>query len=430
MVFRLYSRGKLLAKGLHLFKPRKEPTVLSHLRKSRRNFIFPLLIFLATQPTVSFGPPNTSTSNTTTNQNSSSGGVPQNPAAANGVPESFQNDQTGTITPSQPPQQSDRKSGAGAAQAAAIAGAAMAGMSCMMMMNEARKMPPGKDKNMMMMMAMQQCAQAAQSAANAGKNEDAKNAVSQNDIPKQAQLTAPKQQTKSDTSPDQQIAQNTTPASEESTNVDDLAQTPTIDPNTIPSPTSLENGKPMDTGNVAVKEVSISALKPIEAAKVDFNETAKEGDKTVNPNLFSAGYGGFGGVKGISSDDLKKATDEAYGAGAGKKKKGGGGDGGAEASGMDGGGSSSKEEGGNSAFDQMLAQLMGGGAQPEQAMGMGGLDVVVLPKDKNGNGPGPNIFEYASYRYKTATFTDGRLKPKKFATKETGAPNVFLVSKP
>lgn len=407
--------------------------MLSHLRHNNKTIVFALLIFLAMRPSLAHAEPSTQNSNTNSNQNTNqgtnSGGVPVNQATANGIKDESFTNAGGTLTPAQQAPPADRKSGAGAAQAAAIAGAAMAGMGCIMMMNEARKMPPGKDKTMMMMMAMQQCSQAAQSAANAAKNDDAKKAASGADIPKQASLTAPKTETKNDTLPDQAIAQASPAPSDAPLNIDDLAQTTPLDPNTIPSPNSLVDGKPMDATNFKVKEVSISALKPIDNVKVDFNENAKEGDKAINADALSRAMGGMSSGRGPASEDLKKVTSDLSGSeGTGKKKGGGGGD--ATGEGLSGeGGSGSKEEGGNSAFDQMLSQLMGGGAPAEQAGGFGGGDVVVLPKDK-ATGGGPNIFEYASYRYRTATFADGRIKAKPTVSRISLTPTTASVSKP
>ena len=71
-----------------------------------------------------------------------------------------------TVTPATPPPQpQDRKDGSSAAKAMAIAAAAMQGVTCMMMMQQAQK----DGSTMEMMMAMQECAQAAQSAANAAR---------------------------------------------------------------------------------------------------------------------------------------------------------------------------------------------------------------------------------------------------------------------
>lgn len=392
--------------------------MLSHLRNQSRVLIFPLLIFLSIQSSFTFGADTAALPGST---------APQNPLAVNAATAS---DSGGTLTPAQPAQQADRKNGAGAAQAAAIAGAAMAGMSCIMLMNEARKMPPGSEKNMTMMMAMQQCAQSAQSAASAGKNGDAKAAVSQNDIPKQAQLTAPKTPVSASTSADPTIPQLPEQSPEPIPNVEDLIPTEAVsDPTSIPPPASLEDGKPMD--NFAVKNESISALKPLENAKVDFNENAKEGDKAIDPNALGGGLGSFtnfAGIKGISAEELKKAVAELSGEG-GKKKKGAGGTLDEGASGAEGS-SAAKEEGGNSAFDQMLAQLMGGSPQAEPMAGMGGLDVVVLPKEPNAPAGGPNIFQYASYRYRTATFNDGRIKTKRQASRPLIPSQAVAVSKP
>lgn len=303
----------------------------------------------------------------------------------------------------------DRSKSAGAAQAMAIAGAAMAGVSCMMGMNEARKMPPGSEKNMMMMMAMQQCSQAAQSAANAAKNDDAKKASQS--TPAMAQSKAPKQ-ISSDTNKDDALQMPTETKPDEVATLPDLPEPSPIAPPVIEDPTAPAVTE--EPGFVG-REVSISALQPIEASKVDFNEANKNDTQTITPpGGASGGLLGFG--KAFTPEEVKKLTGEG-GGGSGKAGRGVGADEGSV--GSDGGGGSPSESGGNGAFDQLLSQLMGGGAPPEMLGGIGGGgDLVALPKEKT-TGKGPNIFEYASYRYKV-TQDEGRVttQRRKEATRE------------
>lgn len=396
--------------------------MLSHLlfNSFYRVFTYSLIFLLVIHPCLLVAASSTAISTTTPASGTITPAQPPTNSQG-GTP----NSNTPTVTPAQPPKESDRKGGAGAAQAAAIAGAAMAGLSCIMMLNEARSMPPGSEKNATMAMAMQQCSQAAQSAANAGKNEDAKKALTMNDIPQQGQLTAPTTAQSTDPFADSTVSPSPLPSSTPLLDVDDLTQPTVATPTQVPPPASL-NGQP--AASTAGNEVLISALKSIENAKVDFNENAKEGDPSLNAGLVGSAMGGFSG-RGIASDDLKKTGADA--ADGNQKKKGGSLDEGG-AGGSEGSGTGAKEEGGNSAFDQMLAQLMGGGAQPDQANGMGGADVVALRKDKAG-GKTPNIFEYASYRYQTAA-NEGRLKTRKVAkigpAMPVGAASVATVSSP
>jgi hypothetical protein len=192
------------------------------------------------------------------------------------------------------------------------------------------------------------------------------------------------------------------------------------EPSSVASP-KLEDPK-VDTGlgtdtNYGVKAVSISTLKPIETATIGFNENNKNDSPTTSaPGL--GGPGIFGGGKPVGAEELKKlngsteVTTVAAKAGRGGKGEGEG------ALTMEGSGAGGKDEGsGNSAFDQLMTQLMGGGqAGDAVAIGaFGSADLIALPRNKE-TGKGPNIFEYASYRYRTATFDEGRI-----ATKRRGA---------
>lgn len=344
----------------------------------------------------------------TLNAEGSGSGVPTNPAAAGVTP----ND-NGTVTPSQPPQQSDRKGGSGAAKAAAIAGAAMAGMSCIMMMNEARKMPPGSEKNMTMMMAMQQCAQAAQSAANAAKNDEAQKAVSQADTPKMAGFTAPKAPGESKTAENPALPTTEEKAAEEVAANTEIPLPGDIKEPVVPDP-QVEGGFEGGDSGFAFKGVSISALKPIENSRVDVNESNKNDTPTITPPGMG-GTGIFGGGQPVTANTLKTLSGNTDSSVAASGKNGPRGKGEEEALPSDGGGSSgSKEEGGNSAFDQLLSQMMGG-AQPSDALSVGATasaDLIALPRDK-ATGKGPNIFEYASYRYRVATYDESRVALKK-----------------
>lgn len=383
----------------------KQPCLTS-LRNDKWVSILLTLIFLANIPAVAADPV-----------------AIQNPAATTAPPTS----PTISEPQQQPQQESDRKSGAGAAQAAAIAGAAMAGLGCIMGLDAARKATDPKERQQLMMMAMQQCAQAAQSAAAAGKNDDAKKAVSQADVPKQPTLSQPQQVQPAKSSDEKfDLASNTEATPEELPNVDDLV---TSDPITTPDLGISTGDASADTGGkIALNAESISALKPIEQAQLKYDETSKGGGSTPQPASGPTTLS-FAGTRGISSEDLKNLTAEVEGTGGKTKKKGGTGSGSVDSVAGGGGDSStaSREEGGNSAFDAMLAQLMGGPAQTEAGVtGFGGLDVVVLPKETK-SGKGPNIFEYATYRYRVSTYNDGRLRVR--PTKQAATPKSATLAK-
>ena len=201
----------------------------------------------------------------------------------------------------------------------AAAAAAVQGMSCMMMMNEARKMPAGSEKNMTMMMAMQQCAQAAQTAANAAKNEDAKKALGEG-VPKMAQFTPPKPLAEQNPSENPSL-----PTTEEKTGEElpptDLFPEPSVAPTAeIPEPTITDGT--FDPGFVA-NGVSISALKPIENSSVDFNEGNKNDTATITAPGAGLGGGLLGFGKAFAPEEGKKfaATDGAGGSGKAARGK-------------------------------------------------------------------------------------------------------------
>ena len=317
------------------------------------------------------------------------------------------------VTPAQPApqQQQDRKQGQGAAAAMAAAAAAMAMMSCMQMMNEARKMPPGPEKRMMMMMAQQQCAQAAQNAANAAQNKEGQKQLSQQDVPKQAELQAPQQlQAPKGGEEKNLLAQsgnNTEEEKLELPNIDDLLDRPTasLDDSLVSDPPVGETGATWDFDGA-----SYSKLQPLEKANQKFDENANGGKPTPEGSGIAGNYN-FSSNGALSPDALKKLS-AIEGASAGVAEGGGrrglasSGEGG-ETNGFDGGGEKSGEP---SAFDQMLSQLMGGAPGEGGAFGAGaGHDFVNLPVDQKKKQQ-INIFQYASYRYQFATYNDGRVK--------------------
>jgi uncharacterized membrane protein YgcG len=362
-----------------------------------------------------------------------------NAASNSGMPAPVAIPPAPQIKPPEEPQQqqqSDRKEGQGAAAAMAAVGAAIAGASCMMMMAQAQKMPPGPEKNQMMMMAMQQCAQAAQSAANAAQNKDGEKKLKADPPPKMAELApaaqiqVPKQEAEKNL-----LGENTETESEEEVSSTEEFEIP--DTSITAPEMNLTSNAPKA---VVVPEVkgfaqSYSSLNPIEKANQTFDENAKNGAKTPSTDSTTGTAGSFTFAPsgtGISSDLLKKINLAQEGIietgdsrGTGKRGNIGGG----EAEALGGGGGSdggSGSSGGDSQFDQMLAQLMGGGGGPAGEMGGGfsEYEFVQLPTNPKTQ-QRINIFEYASYRYKYAAYNESRVKLHPTAKRKIASTDPF-----
>jgi len=333
---------------------------------------------------------------------------------------------TPEITPATPPKPpEDRADKNGAAKALAMAGAAFAMISCMDLYRQAAKAQDETEKALLKSMAGQQCSQGMQNAADAAKNDDSKSQLSQADAPKQAQLkTNPFQAPKSDTN-DRAIASTPT-------------ATPTDDtPTDSPTPTEetkkeeVTKARPSDTGKEIPSEEKANKVLvdltstpgAIDGGRLGFDESAKPGSNLVGANgnnpLGPNAFFSLGSAP--SAADLKKLREEAEAAEkSGRRARGGAGGADTEsAAGGDaaatGAGGSASGSGKDDPFQGMLNQLMGGGPAAEAGLagaGFGGSEIV-SPGGKNGASPkGPNIFEYANYRFRHLTYNDGRIKAR------------------
>lgn len=292
-------------------------------------------------------------------------------------------------------QDSDRAKKSGGADAQAIAGAAMAGMMCMLMMKKAMEEEDPQMKQMYMMMAMQQCQQAAQNKESSDKNKEGQKALTMNDSPKLPDLSQ-NQETPATTTPtDTTVPQLTTR--------DPVAlDIPAADPIEV-GPAPVATGIPLDPG----------AVQPnMGNANLGIDEKADQG----NPPNTNSGMGTvIGGVpaRAVASDEAlkKNAIENAGTLASGKKvKTSGEGEGSGSSDGGGSSGGSSKSDGG---LDAMLSQMMGGGAASSQDALGSGSDVVSFGATGGSAKSVPNIFEYASFRYKNLTFQEGRVVPKK-----------------
>lgn len=306
---------------------------------------------------------------------------------------------TTTVQPSLPtPTKSDEQGSNSAAQTMAMMGAAMAGSACAMLMNEARK-ATGSEKTKLMAQAMAQCAQAAASAAAGMQNGQGAKNVTMADVPQMPGFKVEDQKYDTDPKPVDKSA------------FEDNGDTAAKDPGNFPDPevpetpnfaitkTPDRNSNPFgNLGNdYGPRAPGYSLLDPIDQSGIRFTEK--------DPKTAGADAGGFGttAARSLTADASKNAVSSSEN---GKyvdvpslfpaKGKGvetaGDGEGGAEAG--------AAASGGDNAFDNLMAQIMGGGASAAEAMGFGSgkLDISFLPFDKVTNTQ-PNIFQYASLRY-------------------------------
>jgi len=308
----------------------------------------------------------------------------------------------------------DRKESQAMAAAMAAQAAAMQNISCMMMMNEAMK----KDDKMMMAMAMQQCAQAAQTMANAAENRKNKDKV-EADPGKPASYKAgdfkAPQQAKDPESVDfaAAAAQNT---SGESTIAPDpeVATLPDV-PSFMPSPTPAvaeATPAPVITG----EPVPGGIPNTIERARLGYDETGKSGAGATPDRALGSNTSIATSKPGSDPQPVKGENITSLGGQAGRGRKPSSID---DSAGS--GGSEEKSGDGSSPLDAMLATLLGG-SQPSEAESASNGDQIAAVETAQENGKAtPNIFEYATYRYRKVTYDEGKIKVRR--PKEPLAPS-------
>ncbi len=317
--------------------------------------------------------------------------------------------------PPQPPKQEDRKDGAGAAAAMAAIGAAIAGASCLMLLKQAQEEPDPSKAAQLRAQALQQCAQAAQSAASAGQNEDSKNKLAMTDDPKVELPYKPEVKDYRQSETKQAAAAAAGKSTETPSQIADA------DDLTAP-PVEIFDGAPdidwmADSGSGARGE-SISQLKPIENPALTFDENSKGGGTTPGPVTGPTTTSGSA-IGGFSSDALRQLAsgtlDSVDGAKntAGRKSKSkldveahGEGSGGDSAR-------SSRSSGGDGDVGGMLARIMGGGGEEGALQSGAQLVDVSVAKAATTQGA-PNIFQYASYRFRKSK-REGDLKKGRLA---------------
>jgi len=336
--------------------------------------------------------------------------------AESGIPTNAQVE----LPPPPPPPQQDRKNSNGAAIAMAIVGAALAGASCVMLMAQAAKEQDPAKKKELMAQALQQCAQAAQSAANAAQNKDNGKKLQDTGEPKGAQLKTDFAQKGAPAKSDSKMPSLQPTAAPEAPPTE-VAETPAEVPAAetaagVVEPSAFDAKPEGDTVLQAAAE-SWTTLKPIETGKVSFNDGAKVGGTSPgsgpNGSLLGASTppGNPSAQTGGADLDTKlngklSALSAAKGKGAiaGTHADGGAGSGiettdggkGSSASGMEG-------------FDSILSSILGGGAAGAAA-GAPPEDILIFTRNSEDEGPLPNIFQYAAYRYRKASQDEQRVR--------------------
>lgn len=326
---------------------------------------------------------------------------------ANTTAEAPQIQPAASITPATPQQPQDRKKGNSAAKALAMAGAAMALASCAKLMKDAQDAKAAGNTEtaaMLESMAMQQCAQGLKDMGAAQDNGDNANQLSQSDIPKMAQLTAQPLATSKSNPSEVTIAPPTGGATPTTPNFEEPSPTPeAANPNDDPDA--------VGTKPIAGPEYSKTILSPIEQGELRFDDSAKAGG--FAPATGNSFYSSQSSPKVPTSDESKKALEKeaeerrkrAAADGEGDDGEGGGGSG-------SGSGSTTTKEGGENSFEAMMSQMFG--APPGAAGAAAGAagDLAGFEAKAGEDGAKSNIFQYASYRYQVAAYSDNRIKLK------------------
>jgi uncharacterized membrane protein YgcG len=294
-----------------------------------------------------------------------------------------------------------------------MAGAAMAMLGCMDLMRQAQKEQDPTTKALLKNMAMQQCSQGMKDMADAAKNDNNADQLSQSDSPKMAQLQSSPFQDPGKDQTDKSTTQTpTTTASNDSPTPEPTPETPAPTakkPNPVdPSELSVAKNAPADLGT--------TDLKPTEPDKLKFDEAAKPGGNplgtgtgTLTPNTFISQGG-----KAPSADDFKKVADNSA---AAREKRASGSEGGSAEGGSSddnsysGGGSKGSGSGEESSIQTMFGQMFGAAAPADAAAGISaGMQMASLgAPGATGDKPTSNIFQYATYRYRILAHQEERV---------------------
>jgi hypothetical protein len=310
--------------------------------------------------------------------------------------------------------QQNRKNAQGQAAALAAAGAAFAGAMCLLFLRQAQQAATESERTMYMMMAMQECKQVPESLSKAAENKDGENTMTQ---PPQAAQAPPPPASNAPFQMPTQASNNSEPVAEQTRAFPTFAPVDTVPTSGVVAASAFDgtpNEKSDDRLDVkknggsggAVGDAT-SNLAGIPQSKIGFDETSTNSNpvSTVGAGggIFGA-VGGSGGSGDGKNGDGKAGNDKKDGIGRQASKttpEAGEGAGG----GAGGGGANGKPAEG---IDAMLAQLMGGlhgGDGDGGTMTLSGGGTLAV-----GGAPGddglPNIFEYATLRYRELVDAD------------------------
>lgn len=336
--------------------------------------------------------------------------------------------ESSSFTPVPNPPQQSRKSGQNMSAIMAGVGAGIAGAMCLMMMKQAQEAQDQNTKMMYMMMAAQECNQAAQSLANAKDNKDGAQTMTQ--PPSSGQQAAQAQAAPPAMNPTQAVAA--------AAPTDAPTDVPTFAPMALPTSgivdqTAFDGEKGTDGIDVAKEPTKTGGavvdgttdLQAIPPAKVGFDETSTASNPVSTVGSGGAGVMALGGGSASASGtpspgDGKNAGDGKGGAGRQAKAQAEAGQGG------EGGGSGGNANGkpGNDALDAMIAQLMGGHGGDAGTLNMGATSgtLAVGAGKKAGEEELPNIFEYATFRYRELVDEDQLLFDGSIKAHKKGIP--------
>lgn len=326
----------------------------------------------------------------------------------------------------------DRKDGAGQAAAMAAMGAAVAGASCVMLMKAAQEEEDPSMKAMLQSQAMQQCMQAAKSAADGQQNSDNKDT-----------MTSPKEQSvpslaanPSDERPSVQTPTNPGITLPDQTPRDtELPTNPEIAKETPVAPEVFQPAPVLN--NVGFEDKpkappSLSQLDPIKYDAVGFDDSKNPGvnsgaDGGLGSSPFSSLFGAGSNTKAPSSDsDLRKLAADLNAESDGRRKSKDEA-GASHGSGSEGGADTTRSnKGSDDGFASMLSSLMGGGPKAE-SVASGGPEGFDNGAKRPGSKKPPNIFQYASFRYRKISSTG--LVKKAVSSKDSGPKRVIASSK-
>lgn len=319
-----------------------------------------------------------------------------------------------TPIPTVPIPQENRKNAQGQAAALAAAGAAFAGAMCLLFLRQAQQAATESERTMYMMMAMQECKQVPESLSKAAENKDGANTMTQ---PPQAAQALPPEASNGAFPMPTPASDNAEPVSEQARAFPTFVPVDTIPTSGVVAATAFDgtpNEKSDDRldgkktgGSGGAVGAATSNLAGIPQSKVGFDETSTNSNPV---STVGAGGGIFGAVGGSGGSGDGKNGDGK----TGNDKKD---DIGRQASKMpleagEGAGGGAVDRGANGkpaeGIDAMLAQLMGGlhGGGDGGTMTLSGGDTLALGGGASGDDGLPNIFEYATLRYRELVDAD------------------------